>query len=933
MTAAVTVESLLRDTEARLQQIVDNTANAIFIKDLEGRFLFVNREFERIKEVRVADIVGRLDREVFPEDAAADRRQNDRRVVAERRALDFEETVETAHGTRTYLSHKFPLLDSRGEPYAVCGIATDITRRKEVEDALRAAALAVSSAEGSKVFRELARYLAEILGAEATLIAVFGENDPSRMRTLAAHLNGRALANFEYALEGSPCAAVVGRAFRFVGSGVHPEFPRGTLFAEKGMDSYAALPLNDSAGQPLGLIAAMDRQPMTDPGLAEAMLKIFAVRAVSEIERSRTESRLRASEASYRSIFEASEDAIFVHDWDTGRIVDVNPRACATYGLSPEEFREVSIDAISAGVPPYTTREALSWIERAKAGEPVRFEWHRRNRDGSLHWDEVDLKAAQIAGIPRILAFAREITERKHAEEALRAREEQYRAIFDGSTDGLVLWNRDIRIVDVNAAYAQMYGDARKDVIGTTFNPRIPKDSVARRTAMIQRALAGQEGQLEETAYRVNGETFLAELRYLPILYRGEPHVLAIVRDITERKRAEEQRTQLEAQLRQAQKMEAIGQLTGGIAHDFNNILTSVLGYTVLALERAEAAGDATQVRYLQQTRRASQRARDLIQQMLTFSRGRRGAPRPLSWAPLVRESLALLRSTLPATIELDGDLAHAIAPVRADPVQLEQVLLNLCINARDAISGAGSIRVTLAERSCAGDICASCRCAVHGRHIELCVSDTGTGIAPAVLDRMFEPFYSTKDVGKGSGMGLSTVHGIVHEHQGHVIVESEPGRGASFRVLLPALAMEGAEPLGEAGAVPRATPRKRLAGHVLVVDDEAMVAEYLSDMLEGFGLAVTVKGHPDDAMSWFETNAGSVDVVITDQTMPRRTGLELARELTRQRPGLPVLLHTGYGEDLDPDDLARAGIVDMLRKPVDPAAFLALLARHLPHA
>ena len=261
------------DVQAQLQRIVDHTSAAVFIKDLDGRFLFVNRDFERIRGILVEAIVGCLDREIFPS-TAAELRRNDLRVIDERRAIDFEESVETTQGRRVYLAHKFPLIDTAGRPYAVCGIATDITDRKRSEDALRAAALAVSSAEGERVFGELARYLAEVLDVDVALISVFADADRTAMRTLAARLDGKALANFEYPLEDSPCRAVAGRAFRFVSVGVNPEFPPGTIFAAKGMDSYAALPLNDASGQPLGLIAAMDREPMRDPALAEAIMKI-----------------------------------------------------------------------------------------------------------------------------------------------------------------------------------------------------------------------------------------------------------------------------------------------------------------------------------------------------------------------------------------------------------------------------------------------------------------------------------------------------------------------------------------------------------------------------------------------------------------------------------------------------------------------------------
>ena len=916
------------DARAQLQQIADHTSAAIFVKDLDGRFLFVNREFEHLKGTPVEAIVGRLDREIFSA-SALELRRNDRRVIEERRAIDFEETIETARGPRTYLAHKFPLVDAAGRVYAVCGIATDISDRKRSEEALRAAALAVSSAEGAGVFTELVRYLATILRVDVAMIAVYVDGDRTRMRTLAACLDGKPRANFEYRLDGSPCRHVVGREFRFVGVGVNPEFPPGTLFAAKGIDSYAALPLNDSAGQPLGLIAAMDRRPMRDAALAEAMLKIFAVRAVAEIERARSEAATRASEASYRAIFEASEDAIFVHDWETGAFVDANPKACRTYGYSVDEFRNLTIDDISSGAPPYTHVDAARWLEKAKGGEPVSFEWQRKNRDGSLHWDEVCLKAAEIAGTRRVLAFARDVTARKAAEDALRASEEQYRAIFNASADALVLWNSRSQRVDVNPAYERMYGYSRGEVIGGARARDLPPEYRKRQDEIVARTLSGERCHEEIDTVRRNGERFQIEVRTIPIQHRGEPHVLAMIRDVTERKEAERRRGELEAQLRQAQKMEAIGHLTGGVAHDFNNLLTSIMGYIALATERS-AASDAKLATYLGQANLSCERARDLIQQMLTFSRGRRGEPRALALAPLVRESAKLLRSSFPATVELHADLDDDAPPVLLDPVQLEQVLMNLAINARDAMRSTGTIRVSVQRATATGRVCTSCRQDIAGDLVELAVADTGPGVPLHVLERMFEPFFTTKAVGQGSGMGLSTVHGIVHEHGGHIVVETGPGEGARFRVLLPALrAAEGMAAPRSAALQGTGLPQATLEGRVAVVDDEAAVALFMHDLLVRWGLTVTTYRDAVDALQAMAQGT-AFDLVITDETMPGMTGLELAQALHALDPALPILLYTGYGDGMTEADLGRAGVAELVRKPIEPAALLAALKRQL---
>jgi PAS domain S-box-containing protein len=528
-----------------------------------------------------------------------------------------------------------------------------------------------------------------------------------------------------------------------------------------------------------------------------------------------------------------------------------------------------------------------------------------------------------------VLAVARDITERKQAERALQAREEQYRAIFDGAGDAMALWSRDMRIVDVNRAFTPMFGYTREESVGAVFGVRLPRDEVERRKVLFEQALAGLETQLETVSVRRNGERFDVELRSLPIMHRGEPHVLAVSRDITARRQAEAQRTELEAQLRQAQKMEAIGQLTGGIAHDFNNILTSVIGYVVLASERAENFGDGKLVHQLEQAHVAAQRARDLIAQMLTFARRQRGARAVLALPALVRQTVQLLRATLPSSIELDAETDDAAPPVEADAVQIEQVLFNLAINARDAIgSHSGRIRVRLRAAANASWHCASCRARVDGAApwVELSVADSGSGIAPEVLERMFDPFYTTKEVGRGSGMGLAMVHGIVHDHGGHLRVETTRGKGSVFRVLLPPARRQAAESASPAGPGGLATPRERLHGRVLVVEDQAMVAEFMGELLDAWGLDVALQRDPLQALRQLEDPAFVLDVLITDQTMPNLTGLELSRRAVLARPTLPVLLYTGDAGEFDAAELRRCGVRAALRKPIAADELRAVL-------
>jgi PAS domain S-box-containing protein len=1107
------------------------------------------------------------------------------------------DTIFAAKGMDSYAA--YPLNDADGEPLgllvtmqrtpianpafaeAVLKIfavrAAAEIERERTEDALRRAALAVSSAKGDAVFHELVRDLAGILGMDMAFIARRKPDDPATLQMLVACLDGRAVENVSYPVAGTPCETIIGQHYRAYPSGLRDRFPLDGDFAAFAFESYAGFPLMDTHGAPLGLISVVSRKPLRHPALVESILKIFAMRAAAEFERRRADEALRVSEASYRAIFEAAEDPIFVHDWDTGAIADVNPTACAVYGYSHDEMLRISLDDLSSGAPPFTGAEVRRRIEEAKEHGAVQFEWHRRNRDGSLRWDEVRLKRAMIGGKPRVLAFTRDITERKLAEERLRASEEQYRAIFNASEDALILWNSSFKRVDVNPAYERIYGFTRAEVIGRGYEgtPRSPGYAQPR-LDLVKRGLAGERCHVELQSIRKNGERFDAEVHTIPIQYRGEPHVLAIVRDITERrraeaavrasdeqyravfaasadgivvrdadfrivdinpaalamigrtrdevigldrlvvladgqedriralhdrvlaggsiryevqgegaegkkldleirlmpmqhrgrphvlsiarnltdlraatealskteeqyravfnasidgmiiraldgtvvdvnpaleamsgysrselvglnpsptipeeaigtlrgslseiaagrpfrieslsrrkdgsvvfvevhgspvtyqgrphllavvrditarKRAEEERLALEAQLRQAQKMEAIGHLTGGIAHDFNNILTSVMGYVGLATERESVARDGKLGGYLEQALRSCRRARDLIQQMLVFSRGQRGERRPTDLAPIVEESTRLLHSTLPATLELRMTIDAGVPQVDADRIQAEQVLLNLAINARDAMMGSGTLTIGLHGREVASAVCASCRKTVSGRFVELAVSDTGPGISAAVMDRMFEPFYSTKEVGKGSGMGLATVHGIVHDHGGHILVESTPGRGTTFRALLPVLdcMRRGSEAPAEQDHASR--PGARLRGYVLVVDDETSVAAFMRELLEGWGLVVTESGGPRDALDRLTREPSAFDLVVTDLTMPGMTGLQLAREIAAINPALPVILSTGYSEGVTDSALQDANIRAVLRKPIEPATLRALLEAEL---
>ena len=912
-----------------------------------------------------------------------------------------------------------------------------------------AAALAVSGAEPGRVFEDLALGLARVLGTDAALIGEFVDERKQRMRTLALCFEDRLLRTFEYDVSETPCRYIVGRASRFVPSGVQHEFKPGTLFAAKGFDAYAGYSILDGSGKQLGIIVALHREPILNQELTEALLKIFAVRAAAEIDRVRAEAALRAGEEQYRAIFEAATDSLQLIDAQH-RVVDVNPAYERMYGRRREEVVGKTLDEL---VPAALREERRTLVARALAGEAAELLTTGLRNDGTLFDLEVRVIPFQHRGAPHVLGIARDITERRRTEQAIRASEEQYRAIFNASADALVLRDAEFCIIDVNATYERMSGWTRDEVLGTDRVIANPADVATSIRALHSRALEGEPVALEvplvrrdgtryeielrgvpiqhrgqphvlymgrdvtkrklaEAALRASEEqyraifnasadamllrdesmrivdanpTFLAlcglsrervigradaplvtepyaaatlqmlrdalnglpsrveaktpthdgttidvEIRAMPMQYRGRPHVLSIARNITADKHAEAERQRYESRLRQAQKMEAIGQLTGGIAHDFNNILSSVMGYVVLAEERATDAGDNKSANYLNQALDSCRRARDLIQQMLTFSRGGRGEPRALSLAELVQEALPMLRSVLPSSLAIDV-VADAEAPaVRVDEVQANQVLLNLAINARDAMANGGRLTIGVRRVVVHAATCASCRLTVDGSFVELNVSDSGGGIDDQLLERIFDPFFTTKPSGKGSGMGLSMVHGIVHESGGHVLVDTAVGQGTTFRVVLPPHAVQTARDVPIPANRSARTP---LRGRVLVVDDEPSVLAVLRETLTSWGLDVDACASAELAEQQFAAHAGGYDLVVTDHAMPLVSGIELAERLRRRQPRLRWLLCTGYADEASVARARALGALSILHKPVEAAELRAAIETALPSA
>ncbi len=525
-----------------------------------------------------------------------------------------------------------------------------------------------------------------------------------------------------------------------------------------------------------------------------------------------------------------------------------------------------------------------------------------------------------------------DVTATKHAEAAQCAADSRLRLALDAAKMASWVWDFESDSVASRDELGQNLGlpgdgpwtiervcDAVHPDDRTTIREQI---ETARRLAN------DQDLRLEYRVVTASGDE-----RWIEALGRFEAHTMyGIVIDVTARKHAELERDRLHKQLQQAQKMEAIGLLTGGIAHDFNNILASILGYSGLALQRFGDRIPDKLVDYLKEVQTAGGRARDLVAQMLAFSRGESGELEATNITAVIEQTVQMLRPTLPTTIEMNTTFEAGLPAVLLDAVQVQQVLMNLCINARDATAGSGVIELTLAQRQLYRGHCASCHREFSGRFIVVGVGDDGPGMSEALQARIFEPFFTTKGTGRGTGMGLAMVHGIVHRHQGHIVLHSAPDAGCRFEVLLPLPHLSPAK-LDSDTAVDIASYPAPGPTAVLVIDDEAAITRLVGELLELNGYTVTLETDAERAWELFAAAPQRFDLVVTDQTMPRLSGARLAARMRSLRPALPVVMMTGYSSSIDAHKAQELGICAYLRKPVDCDALLAAVATALEQA
>ena len=636
--------------------------------------------------------------------------------------------------------------------------------------------------------------------------------------------------------------------------------------------------------------------------------RLFTVILRDLTSRLRAEQELRDSQLQYKRIVETTHEGIWLIDKDNVTTY-VNPRMAEMLGYEPSEMLGRPLQEF---VEPNAYKVAQENIRDQREGAIQQLDYQFLHKNGSV----VDVLVAtnpifdEVGGFLGSQAMCTDITARKHAEAALLESQREYKRIVETSLEGIWVTNRERLTTYVNPRMAELLGYSVEEMIGKSGRDFMFEEDIERvETLAAKFKSEGIAQHLDMRFKRKDGTPLYVLVAAKPTLgpdgeYQG---ALSMCMDVSDRKFAEEERAKMERQFMQAQKMEAIGTLAGGIAHDFNNILGAIQGYGELVLETIEPGSQA----YLdqQEVLQASERASQLVRQILTFSRKTPNKRVLVSLPLIVKEVAKLMRATLPSTVEVRLNIELEEALVSADPIEIHQILVNLCTNAGFAMQDNGGVlEVSLRHHSVhnGGSYGAELD---PGDYYLLGVADTGMGIPPEIIGRIFEPFFTTKEAGEGTGLGLATVHGVAKNLGGKVTVYSELGQGTTFHVYLPAT--EGRHTEEVRPELVRGTER------ILLVDDEPALARLGKSILEGLGYLVHTETSSIAALSLFQSSPADFDLIVTDETVPKLKGTEMARFIADIRPDLPILLCTGYGQEIEG---IPPSIRAVLHKPVSRA-------------
>ena len=926
----------LAESEARYRHLFANSPLGIFRSTLEGTVIEANPA--------LLHFFGFKDPSAFPpmpleigQQLQCDQERYQELIATlqqQKTVQNYELRILKQDGKEGWLALSATLSLEPEHPQAsptpvIDGFATDITEKKQLANLQDFLAQARSGYDEDSFFQGLVAYLAKHLEMYFVCVSQL-KGKPSLAQTVAAWREDKLVDNFTYSLENTPCMDAVDEKICCHAEAVTKQYPNAPLLRECNAESYLGISLFDHTGQPIGLISAVGKTPLNNLPLAQNILRMVAARAAGELERQMAEKKLQTTLQRFQIMLTSLYPGILVVS-DAGRVEFVNPAFCQLFeideaedppvGCLPDELLEKMVKVAE------NKSEFLDRIEAILASrEPIRDEAIPITGDRTYQRDFVPI-IIDGRQYGRLWLYDN-ITNQRRAEKALRESEQRLRNYFELGLIGMAKLSTDRHFLHFNNRLCEILGYTQEELPLRNWDELTHPDDLAKdqsRFARIERL----ETDIFHTEKRFISKE--GKIIHTEVMARGVctdtgrvDHYVAMFQDITTRKHTEEKTKELRTQLLQSQKLEAIGTLAGGIAHDFNNILAAVIGYTDMAKEMTQPGTPLD--RDLDQVLKAGHRAKDLVRQILVFSRQSETEPINLMPANIVKEVIKLLRPTLPSTIAIKQQISPKAGPIHMDPTQLHQILMNICTNAFHAMEeNGGTLAISLRNVTFTTKDLPNTLQAKPGSYVELLVGDTGSGIPASIRDRIFDPFFTTKDLGKGTGMGLSIVHGIVTGYNGFIHLHSTPGEGTTFQIYLPLATISEQEN----GTAPPPIPGGN--EHILFVDDEEVLVDMVQNILERLGYQVSVRTNGIDALATFRDNPDRFDLIITDQTMPGMTGTELAQRILTLKPEMPIILCTGYSTLISEEEAKAHGIREFAMKPLTKMDLALLIRQALP--
>ena len=946
----------------------------------------------------------------------------------------FEGQTVTSCGVERFISCRFVPFLFAGEPHLLV-LSQDIAERKQAEEVLTFLASASTGRADEPFFNTLARYLAQSLGMDFVCIDRL-EGEGLNARTVAVWCDGKFEDNVTYALKDTPCGDVVGKTACCFPASVCQFFPHDKVLKDLRAESYVGVTLCSHTGQPIGLIAVIGRTVLANCAQAEAMLKMVAVRAASELERLDAMQALRDSEERFKNAEQVAHLGHYVIDLKTGK-AKWSEENFRIFGMEPQRDEEPTVETYQRLLHPDDVAVVYEHFGRSlRDGVPFDLVYRIHTVAGEMKFVHSLGHVATNGRGEAVTMFGtmQDITERKQAEAALAESEARFRATFEQAAVGMSQVGLDGRWLRVNQRICDIVGYSREELLSTKFQDITHPDDLATDLGLVQQVLAGelQTYSLEKRYIRKNGSIVPVNLTVSLVREpSGKPqHFISVVENITERKLAEAElqlsqqrlllhveqtplaviefdltgrvrqwnpaavamfgfsreeaigqswsfivpagihgqlegiwsaivsqrggnrsinenitkdgrtihcewfntplvgpdgrtigvasliqditeRRLLEDQLRQTQKMEAIGRLASGVAHDFNNILAVI--QLQAGLLKAEQNISAKQLDFAVEIEKATQRAADLTRQLLLFSRKQALQPRDLDLNEVVTSITKMLQRTLGEDVEMQFKFSPQPLLIHADAGMMDQILMNLTINARDAMPKGGQLLIETSAVEFDEITAAQTSQARPGSFACVSVSDTGGGIPPEILPQIFEPFFTTKAVGKGTGLGLATVFGIVQQHQGWINVYSEAGQGTTFRIYFPRLTKASDKKANWSSLASIRSGNET----ILLVEDDSSLRASIRIALSRFGYRVLEASNGPEALEVWKQHRAEIRLLLTDLVMPGGlTGKELGEQLLQQDPKLKVIYASGYSADSADKDFSMEEGVNFLTKP-----------------